>query len=62
MTQAAVGALAGNAERGQLRSQQIFASLLSDVESANRADNEQLLETAIKYKPIGSGNWSDAPS
>jgi Family of unknown function (DUF5681) len=50
MAQAVIRALAVNAARGQLRSQQIFANLLSDVESANKALNDQCLETAIKYK------------
>ena len=50
MAQAVIRALAVNAARGQLRSQQIFARLLSDVESANKALNDQSLETAIEYK------------
>jgi hypothetical protein len=50
MAQAIIRALAVNAARGQLRSQQIFAKLLSDVESANKALNDQWLETAIEYK------------
>jgi Family of unknown function (DUF5681) len=50
MAQAVIRALAVNAARGQLRSQQIFANLLSEVESANKALNDQSLETAIEYK------------
>ncbi|MFZ0603430.1 MAG: DUF5681 domain-containing protein [Roseiarcus sp.] len=50
MAQAVIRALAVNAARGQLRSQQIFARLLSDVESANKALNDQSLEAAIEYK------------
>jgi hypothetical protein len=50
MAQAVIRALAVNAARGQLRSQQIFARLLSDVESANKALNDRSLETAIEYK------------
>jgi hypothetical protein len=53
MAQAVIRALAVNAARGQLRSQQIFAKLLSDVESANKALNDQWLKTAIEYKV----NW-----
>jgi Family of unknown function (DUF5681) len=50
MAQAVIRALTVNAARGQLRSQQIFARLLSDVESANKALNDQSLEMAIEYK------------
>jgi hypothetical protein len=50
MAQAVVRALAVNAARGQLRSQQIFASLLADVESANKAFRDQYVQTAMEYK------------
>jgi hypothetical protein len=50
MAQAVIRALAVNAARGQLRSQQIFTRLLSDVESANKALSDEWLETAIEYK------------
>ena len=50
MAQAVIRALAVNAARGQLRSQQTFANLLSRVESANRAFSDEYLREAIEYK------------
>ena len=50
MAQAVIRALAVNAARGQPRSQQIFAALVSDVENANKALNDGYLQAAIKYK------------
>jgi Family of unknown function (DUF5681) len=50
MAQAVVRALAVNAARGQLRSQQLFATLLSETEAAKRALAEEWLKTAIEYK------------
>lgn len=50
MAQAIVRALAVNAARGQLRSQQFFATLLSETERVNKASNDEYLETAIEYK------------
>lgn len=50
MAQAVIRALAVNAARGQLRSQQMFATLLSEVESANKALWDEWLQTAIEYK------------
>jgi hypothetical protein len=50
MAKAVVRALAVNAARGQLRSQQLFATLLSDTERANKALSDEWFETAIEYK------------
>jgi hypothetical protein len=50
MAKAVVRALAVNAVRGQLRSQQLFAMLLSETERANKALNDEWLEAAIEYK------------
>ena len=50
MAQAVIGALAVKAARGQLRSQQMFATLLSEVESANKALSDEGPRTAIEYK------------
>jgi hypothetical protein len=50
MAKAVVRALAVNAARGQLRSQQLFATLLSDTERANKALSDEWLETVIEYK------------
>ena len=50
MAKAVVRALAVNAARGQLRSQQLFASLLSQTERANKALSDEWLQTAIEYK------------
>jgi hypothetical protein len=50
MAQAVIRALAVNAARGQLRSQRMFATLLSEVESANKALWDEWLQTAIEYK------------
>lgn len=50
MAKAVVRALAVNAARGQLRSQQLFARLLSETERANKASREELLQNAFEYK------------
>jgi hypothetical protein len=50
MAKAVVRALAVNAARGQLRSQQLFASLLAQTESANNALAQKWFETALEYK------------
>ena len=50
MAKAVVRALAVNAARGQLRSQQLFATLLSETERANKALQDEFLENAIEYK------------
>jgi hypothetical protein len=50
MAKAVVRALAVNAARGQLRSQQLFATLLSRTESANSALAQKWFETALDYK------------
>ena len=51
MAKAVVRALAVNAARGQLRSQQLFATLLSETARANKALNDEFLRSAIEYKP-----------
>jgi hypothetical protein len=50
MAKAVVRALAINAARGQLRSQQFFAKLLSETERANKAFRDEFLQNAIEYK------------
>ena len=50
MAQAIIRALAVNAARGQHRSQQLFAELLSETERANKALSDEWLKTAIEYK------------
>ncbi len=50
MAKAVVRALAVNAARGQLRSQQLFAALLSQTERANKALADKWLDTALEYK------------
>lgn len=50
MAKAIVRALAVNAARGQLRSQQLFAKLISETECANKAFREQFLQNAFEYK------------
>jgi Family of unknown function (DUF5681) len=50
MVKAVVRALALNAARGQLRSQQLFATLLSETERANKAFHDKWLQEAIEYK------------
>ena len=50
MAKAVVRALAVNAARGQLRSQQLFATLLAETERANKALSDEWLQTAIEYK------------
>src|SRR6202453_1198691 len=49
MAKAVVRALAVNAARGQLRSQQLFASLLAHTESANHALAQKWFDTALAY-------------
>jgi hypothetical protein len=50
MAKAVVRALAVNAARGQLRSQQSFATLLSETERANKALHDKMLDAALEYK------------
>jgi Family of unknown function (DUF5681) len=50
MVKAVVRALAVNAARGQLRSQQLFSTLLAETERANKASSDALFQTAIEYK------------
>lgn len=50
MAKAVVRALAVSAARGRLRSQQLFATLLSETERANKALSDEWLQTAIEYK------------
>jgi hypothetical protein len=50
MAQAVIRAVAVNAARGQHRSQQLFAELLSETERANKASNDEYLKAAIEYK------------
>jgi hypothetical protein len=50
MAKAVVRALAVNAARGQLRSQQMFAALLSETERTNKALNDAWFGTAVDYK------------
>ena len=50
MAQAIIRALAVNAARGQHRSQQLFAELLSETERANKQQSDEWLQTAIEYK------------
>ena len=50
MAKAVVRALAVNAARGQLRSQQLFARLVSETERANKASREEFLQNAFDYK------------
>jgi Family of unknown function (DUF5681) len=50
MAKAVVRALAVNAARGQLRSQQLFARLLSETERENKAFNDKLLGNVVDYK------------
>ena len=50
MANAVVRALAVNAARGQLRSQQLFAALLSQTERANKALADKWLDVALEYK------------
>ena len=50
MAQAVIRAVAVSAARGQHRSQQLFAELLSETERANKALSDEWLQTAIEYK------------
>ena len=50
MAKAVVRALAVNAARGQLRSQQLVAKLVSETERANKQFREELLQNAFDYK------------
>jgi Family of unknown function (DUF5681) len=50
MAQAVVRTLAVNAARGRLRSQQFFATLLSETERANKASYDAWLQAANEYK------------
>jgi hypothetical protein len=42
--------VAVNAARGQLRSQQLFAALLSETERANKAQSDEIVAKALEYK------------
>jgi Family of unknown function (DUF5681) len=55
MAKAVVRALAVNAARGQLRSQQLFATLLAETERANKASSDAWFQTAVEYKR----DWDD---
>jgi Family of unknown function (DUF5681) len=50
MAEAAVRSLAVNAVRGQHRAQQLFMTLLSETEHANKTSHDEWLQTAIEYK------------
>ena len=50
LAKAVMRALAVNAARGQLRSQQVFTKLLSETERARKALTDRMLEMAIDYK------------
>ena len=50
LAKAVMRALAVNAARGQLRSQQVFTKLLAETERARKALTDRMLETAIEYK------------
>jgi len=50
MAEAIVRALAVNAARGQLRSQQVFTKMLSETEQARGLQIERVFDTALKYK------------
>lgn len=50
MAQAVVRALAVNAARGQVRAQQVFATLLSQTETSRKALADEYMQTAIEYK------------
>jgi hypothetical protein len=50
MAKAVMRALAMNAARGQLRAQQLFATLVSETERANRAMVEKTIEAVTDYK------------
>jgi hypothetical protein len=50
MARAVVRALAVNAARGQLRSQQLFATLIGETERANKARHDKWPQTAIECK------------
>jgi hypothetical protein len=50
MAKAVMRALAVNAARGQLRSQQLFATLVSETERAKRATIEKTIEAVTDYK------------
>lgn len=50
LAKAVMRALAVNAARGQLRSQQVFTKLLSETERARKMLIDQMFETALDYK------------
>ena len=50
MAKAVVRALAVNAARGQLRSQQAFAKLLTETERARRELTDRMFDVALDYK------------
>jgi Family of unknown function (DUF5681) len=55
MVTAVMRALAVNAARGQLRSQQLFTKMLSETEQARAVQIERLFDAAAKYKV----EWED---
>jgi hypothetical protein len=55
MVTAVMRALAVNAARGQLRSQQLFTKMLSETEQARAAQIERVFDAAAKYKV----EWED---
>jgi len=50
MAQAILRSIAVNAAKGQHRAQRLFAELLAETETANKALADKLLEAAIDYK------------
>jgi hypothetical protein len=50
MARAVVRALAVNAARGQLRSQQVFTKLLTETERARKALSDHMFDVAFVYK------------
>lgn len=50
MAQAVMRSIAVNAAKGQSRAQRLFAQLLAETESANRALYSEWLDTAMTYK------------
>ena len=50
IAQAVLRSLAGNAVKGQHRSQRLFAELLASVENSNKALHDEWLRTAISCK------------
>jgi len=55
LANAVMRSVAVNAAKGQIRAQQLFATLVSETERANKAQQDLYLETAIQYKT----EWED---